>query len=60
MSGQSGVHIIPNHKEKVKSNIFFFLTIHQQYCQGTQVWEDEERSMHLDEKEKTLLIFYYL
>lgn len=25
MSGQSGVHIIPSHKEKDKSNIFFFL-----------------------------------
>lgn len=43
-----------------KSNTFFFLTIHQEYCQGTQVWEDEERSIYLDEKEKNLLIFYYL
>lgn len=52
MSGQSGVHIIPNHKEKDKSNIFFFSTIHQECCQGSQVWEDKERSMYLDEKEK--------
>lgn len=63
MCGQSGVQIIPNHKRKDKSNIFFFffLTIHQEYCQGTEVWEDEERSMYLDEKEKkNLLIFYHL
>lgn len=32
MSGQ--VHIIPYHKEKDKTNTF--LTIHQEYCQGTE------------------------
>lgn len=56
MSGQSGVHIIPNHKEKDKSNIFFFSTIHQECCQGSQVWEDKGVCIQMKRRKCTNLL----